>query len=391
VKPAPSRTVTERVQGIDVLRGLCILAVVIHHINLRIRFDKTAFAESFPAASRLLFWSGYYGVIVFFVISGFLITAWSLKRWGILNKVNRRQFYLMRFARIAPCLAGLLVILSILDLSGVPRFVINTQHTSLPRALLAAITFHINWLEAQTGYLPASWDVLWSLSIEEVFYLFFPLLCTLVRSKRALVSLLCAFVVIGPFARTVLTHNAYWADNGYLSCMDGIALGCLAAVLAQKIKFGAKALWALASTGTLLCIFIVVLRGLAVPHVVYKIGLDVTVLELGTALLVITSQQRAERTNVTGHWSTAPLRWFGRNSYEVYLTHMFVIWPMVWVLYRLREPLKLAPLCFVVTAVLAGTLGYVVAKFYSEPLNRALRARFMASRRILPVAAATSR
>jgi peptidoglycan/LPS O-acetylase OafA/YrhL len=215
------------------------------------------------------------------------------------------------------------------------------------------------------------------------------LLCTLVRSERALISLLCAFVVIGPFARTVLTHNAYWADNGYLSCMDGIALGCLAAVLAHRIKFGDKALWAFGAAGTILCIFIVVLRGLAVPHVVYRIGLDVTVLELGTALLVIASQQSTQRAGAVGHWSTAPLRWFGRNSYEVYLTHMFVIWPMVWILYRLREPLKLAPLCFVVTAVLAGMLGYVVAKFYSEPLNRALRVRFMPRQAVASVQAAS--
>src|SRR5947209_3713299 len=163
-----------RVPGIDVLRGLCIIAVVLHHINLRIHFRDSSLGHWIgPAANRVLFWSGYYGVRVFFVISGFLITTWSLKRWGGLRQISLRKFYRMRFARIIPCLVGLLVLLSILDRAGTPFFTINTQHTSLGRALLAAFTFHINWLEARTGYLPAAWDVLWSLSVEEVFYIFF--------------------------------------------------------------------------------------------------------------------------------------------------------------------------------------------------------------------------
>jgi peptidoglycan/LPS O-acetylase OafA/YrhL len=380
-----------RVPGIDVLRGLCIIAVVLHHINLRIHFRDSAVGHWIsPAANRVLFWNGYYGVRVFFVISGFLITTWSLKRWGSLSQINRRQFYLMRFARIIPCLVGLLLVLSILDRAGIQQFTVNTQHTSLWRALLAALTFHINWLEARTGYLPANWDVLWSLSVEEVFYIFFPLLCILVRKQALLIALLCCLIVVGPYAR-VHTQNELWSDYGYLSCMDGIAFGCLAAMLCAKIKFTVKANLALGLCGCFLCIFIALLRGPAAHLGLYKIGLDVTTLQIGTALLLIALQQRFERQttrqdpgpNATRGvlsktmWNfTAPLRWYGQTSYEVYLTHMLVVWPTVILFLRFHQSINMAPLWFLAATGLAGLLGYAVARFYSEPLNRRIRTRF---------------
>ena len=376
-----------RVAGIDLLRGLCIVAVVVHHINLRIHFRDSSLGQLIgPAANRVLFWNGYYGVRMFFVISGFLITAWSLKRWGKLNQLNLRQFYRMRFARIMPCLAGLLLVLILLDRLGVPRFVVNTQHTSLLRASIAALGFHVNWLEAKTGYLPASWDVLWSLSVEEVFYILFPLLCILLRKQALLIGTLLCFVLVGPFAR-VHTQNELWSDYGYLSCMDGIAFGCLAAMVAAKIRFSNKPNLGFRISGVVLCILITVFRGIAARLAFYKAGLDVTILEIGSALLLIALQQKAESQPTSDevgtirlkgvtealYRSTAFLRWFGRNSYEVYLTHMFAVWPMVGLFFYFHQSIHRAPLWFLATLALAGELGYLVARFYSEPLNQRLR------------------
>ena len=376
-----------RVAGIDLLRGLCIVAVVVHHINLRIHFRDSSLGQLIgPAANRVLFWNGYYGVRMFFVISGFLITAWSLKRWGKLSQLNLRQFYRMRFARIMPCLAGLLLVLILLDRLGVPRFVVNTQHTSLLRASIAALGFHVNWLEAKTGYLPASWDVLWSLSVEEVFYILFPLLCILLRKQALLIGTLLCFVLVGPFAR-VHTQNELWSDYGYLSCMDGIAFGCLAAMVAAKIRFSNKPNLGFRISGVVLCILITVFRGIAARLAFYKAGLDVTILEIGSALLLIALQQKAESQPTSDevgtirlkgvtealYRSTAFLRWFGRNSYEVYLTHMFAVWPMVGLFFYFHQSIHRAPLWFLATLALAGELGYLVARFYSEPLNQRLR------------------
>jgi peptidoglycan/LPS O-acetylase OafA/YrhL len=402
----------QRVPGIDLLRGLCIVAVVLHHINLRIRFNQSGLGKLLgPAANRVLFWSGYYGVIVFFVISGFLIATWSLKRWGGPRQISRRQFYLMRFARIVPCLIALLAALTLLDRLGLPRYVINTQRTSLPRALLAALTFHINWLEARTGYLPASWDVLWSLSVEEVFYLFFPLLCTLVRKQTLIIGLLCCLLASGPWTR--VHAQGLWADYGYLSCMDGIALGCLAAMAAAKLRLRGKAILALGIAGASLCIFIDVFRMTAFRLGLSRAGLDVSALEMGTALLLIALQLRFEgrvrlenaaaTANSSGgkpafsataqllFRSTAFLRWFGRNSYEVYLTHMFVIWPMLALFQRFGAKIETAVWWFLATTALAGLLGWMVARIYSEPMNRYLRWKLAPGRTTIGAAAAGGR
>ena len=96
-------------------------------------------------------------------------------------------------------------------------------------------------------------------------------------------------------------------------------------------------------------------------------------LSLGTALLVIAFQQRSEVNPVKGHWWTGWLRWFGRNSYEVYLTHMLVIWPTVGIYFRLHQSMNVTPWWFIATTALTGLLGYAVARWYSEPLNQSLR------------------
>jgi peptidoglycan/LPS O-acetylase OafA/YrhL len=372
------------------LRGLCIVAVVLHHINLRIRFNHSIVGQAIgPAANRVLFWSGYYGVRVFFVVSGFLIAGWSLKRWGQLSDLNRRQFYLMRFARIVPCLFGLLALLSIAHLAGVPNFTINTQRTSLWRALLAASTFHVNWLEARHGYLPAAWDVLWSLSVEEAFYVLFPVLCTFARKRIVLIGALLALVVASPFAR-LLTTNELWADYGYFGCMDGVALGCLAAILCSTITFSRRALIAVQISGSILSLFIEVFRGTAARIGVYKVGLDVTVLEIGIALLLISMQHRFENGLSGLRRRSAVLRWFGRNSYEVYLTHMIVVWPSVMLFSHFQINMNAAAVWFLLTIAVAGVVGDSVARFYSEPLNRALRLKFLPPRSVAVVAGADS-
>src|ERR1700734_4471575 len=189
-----------RLDGVDLLRGLAIFFVLMNHVNMRLLGAHVPYTRGLPAQLvSSLVWNGQYGVQIFFVVSGFLITSTTLRRWGSIAEVNVGDFYRLRFARIAPLLLLLLLVLSVLDLAHVTGFVVSATTGGLGRALLAALTFHINLLEARRGYLPPGWDILWSLSVEEMFYLFFPLLCRTFRRVRLLSILLVVFVVLGPF------------------------------------------------------------------------------------------------------------------------------------------------------------------------------------------------
>ena len=357
-----------RIDGIDVLRGLSILTVIILHINLRLRIANT-FGRGWPAfIVSDIGWNGRNGVLVFFAISGFLITTMCLGRWK-LAEISLARFYQLRFARIAPMLLALLCVLSVLHLFRAPYFTIRPQVSTLPRAVFAALTFHINWLEAVHGYLPANWDVLWSLSNEEVFYLAFPLICILTRRRAALIATLCVFVVLGPFARTLLSHNPMWQDNGYLSSMDAIAIGCIAAMLSERMILTARVRSGLLWTGVALAIFVTMCKPLVLRAGIYRTGLDVTLLSIGVALMCLYFTQANQPGRIEGAW----LRWFGRNSYEVYLTHMMIVFPVLAISRRLDPASHWAPVSYLVIILVAGAFGAFIARCFSEPLNKYFR------------------
>jgi len=252
--------------------------------------------------------------------------------------------------------------------------------------LFAALTFHLNWLEAVHGYLPGNWDVLWSLSVEEMFYLFFPLLCiVLLRLRRGtllFVALLLVFAAIGPFARTVWTTNPIWREKTYLGGMDGIALGCLCALATDRFlrrggaKLRMRTLIAIEVIGAAMIFLIFYWPPWGWMRYVGRSGVDGTVLAMGACLVMFGSVLRGW----TGGWLTAPVRWFGRHSYEVYLTHEFVvIWgTMLYVKLR-RGPLSL---WFLGILLLSAPLGWIVARYFSEVMNRMLRGASAPVRRV---------
>ena len=401
--PIINRTMQQRSGVIDVLRGLSIVFVLLNHVNMRLFLAKLSYWQGLPEVLHdALAWNGQNGVQIFFVLSGYLITSTSLRRWGTLSSIRVREFYALRFARIAPLLLVLLAVLSALHFFGTPGFVVGQETGGLGRALLAALTFHINWLEAQRGYLPGSWDILWSLSVEEVFYLGFPLACVLagrlVGRGRLLIVILLGFVVVGPFARTVLTEgDEVWREVSYLGGMDAIAMGCLTALVVPRIAIGAVTRGCLVFIGVVGMGYVLSLSDVAMQ----RVGLDMSLLGLCVCLLVTAAAGRKDvagtADNETGRaagteadtsaarrsswvWALGtPLRWLGRRSYEVYLTHMFVVMSFFAAFKAMAVPGAggaAVNLLFTLVILVSALLGGAVEHYYSEPMNRLVRRRF---------------
>ena len=364
-----------RLDGVDCLRALAIFYVLMNHINMRLIFTNLHYLRGVPkqlAAS--LVWQGQAGVQIFFAVSGFLITATSIRRWKGLSELRVRDFYVLRFARIAPLFLTLLAVLSLLHGLRVNNYVISQKVGGLRAALMAAVTLRVGLLEASRGYLPGNWDILWSLSVEEAFYLGFPLACRFLGRGKWLIVVLVGFVVLGPFGRTVLTHgNETWQEYSYLGGMDAIALGGLTALLVARRSLSRSTLIAFAVIGVAVLVFC-----LGFSREVYALGLDraglgMTLLAVGACLLIAV----AAKTRWRVPRMVSPLLVYGRRSYEVYLTHMFVVFACFdFFMTRTSRSLRLVPVLFGVPILLSGAVGEIVGRVYSEPANRWLRERF---------------
>jgi peptidoglycan/LPS O-acetylase OafA/YrhL len=100
--------------------------------------------------------------------------------------------------------------------------------------------------------------------------------------------------------------------------------------------------------------------------------LDVTVLSCGTAAVLIALSANPTWARVTEHSALSPLRWLGRNSYELYLSHLFVLLPasLLWTRFG-SSPF--IPLFYVSVVLICALLAELLARGFSQPLNQRLR------------------
>jgi len=359
---------------VDLLRCLAIVFVLLNHVNMRLFLAHIPYTRGLPSQLMAsLIWNGQRGVQIFFAVSGFLITSTTLRRWNNFSSRSVRQFYQLRFARIAPLLLLVLVLLSALHAAGFHDYVVEDGTGGLGRALIAALTFHVNVLEASRGYLPGNWDVLWSLSVEEMFYLFFPLLMWLVGRGKPLVTLLLIFVVIGPFARTVWAGgNEVWEEYSYLGGMDAIALGCLTALTLARFNVSKLASRTMGWIGSALLILCLAFTHQMAEWGLASSGVDMTLVAVAACMIIAAAAQT--------RWRSAPvlnpLLSLGRCSYEIYLVHMFAVFAAYRVFVAAGKPMVAVPILFLGVILIAGLLGALVAKRFSEPANRWLRRRW---------------
>jgi peptidoglycan/LPS O-acetylase OafA/YrhL len=357
---------------VDALRGVSILLVMLFHFDMYYHLRTSDLASSFGLGHvvTLITRNGYFGVTMFFVISGFLITSTSLRRSGRLQNISPLNFYWFRFGRIAPCLALVLTTLVALHFSGNPYFKLNTTNYSVVTAVVHVLTFRFNTLLVHFGWNINQWNVLWSLSIEETFYLCFPLVCILIRDARLIAGLCLGVFLAGPFARFHATPMGQ--IYGYFSCFDQIALGCLTAIC-----FPLTRQWFKSSP---YAIFVPIV-GASIVVCAYlwggwqeKIVLAPSFIAMGTALLLIGSECSLPPLLRFLSGGVPLLCSFGRRSYEIYLFHLVVVEFMWIVSADLKFNLAVySPFWLFAFLCIAYSVAYSIFRFWSEPMNYSIR------------------
>jgi len=363
---------------IDMLRGLSILSVLLLHFNLAYRLLKSPIGRFLPQPYMSnLVWNGNYGVTVFFVISGYLITSTSLRRFGSLGGLSAKTFYVFRFARIFPCLVLVLVIITGLAFANIVIFRGDKQ-ISIWLSDLSILTFWHNVMMARFGYFNYCLNVFWSLSVEEVFYIAFPLLCLILRRPRWIVPVWIAAIVAGPVYRSYNSRNEILFLYGYLACFDAIAMGCITAVLARSSRIPrlsslTRGLVQIAALSFMLWIFL-------------RAGIDsvpvwgTSFMALGAAVFLFAEGASQRDAASAGQVSVLdkiilPIRWLGRHSYELYLFHIVLLAGMLACLSPKTVPAAAKPLWLLFFLAISALTAWVIAHSCSEPMNYGLRER----------------
>ena len=220
IKAIPPILETSHFPSLDGLRGIAILMVVFYHLNL----------SSNPYYTIIL--NGKLGVLIFFVLSGFLITTLCIKEKVTTNDISLKGFYIRRALRIFP--VAYLYIFVVIVLNYI--FKLNISYVSI----LAAAFYLMNLSSIFRKYF-FSWETghFWSLSVEEQFYLIVPVILKKNFKVYLLVILFIVFVLpvflCLQYLFPVLNNNmVLYVFTHYLIKFQAIAVGCLLSVLTFK-------------------------------------------------------------------------------------------------------------------------------------------------------------
>jgi peptidoglycan/LPS O-acetylase OafA/YrhL len=305
------------VPALDGLRALAVMLVIAFHYT------------SAPLG-------GPYGVDLFFVLSGFLITTLLLEERGARGSVDLTGFYLRRARRLFPALAAMLVAYLV-------------YNAVLGRDALATVADHGlyfgNIYFVVTHGADNGLGHLWSLAEEEQFYLVWPpLLLLLTRARRPLYWVVALLLCLLAYRGFLILHGAsmtrlYRAPDAH---SEGLVLGAVLAFMRREGFVAGE--WA----GKLGIV-------LVVPPIVagiWSVGLPT--FELGAFFLIAAA---IGETEIAGWLSAKPLVWIGTLSYSLYLWHE----PVVWAFHRRDRLIALA---------LSVALAWLSYRYVEQPLRR---------------------
>ena len=322
---------------------------------------------------------GFLGVDVFFVLSGTVITLLLLREFEHSRRIRFGRFYINRLARLWPALLAVcvVVVLAIRVFPGPPWDVVRSAIASAFYLSDVAVAFHSAAFSSG-----AAFGHMWSLAVEEQFYLVWPLLFVLLMralGHRGTIIATAVLMLLPSVLRLALWDDGRGLDRIYNmpdTRADELLAGCLLALTLSLLRGGAPSVrrvlsWAIWPASLLLVALMVVLRG---PEVggAHAPELQWTVGQLGIAVLaalLIGGLAVTPRHPVSRVLGSRWLSWPGRHlSYGFYLWHI----PVLVVLGQtgLRVTLQLA-IAFVVTA----TLAFLSSRFLEEPVRRAVRKR----------------
>ena len=296
-----------RIASLDGFRAISILMVLYGHLSGTRWFPVSLEAYDHTAGDL-----AHLGVLVFFVISGFLITSLLMSEREKTGTISLKRFYLRRVLRIFPAFYALIFALIAANLIG---WISLSGHD-----FAYALTYTVNYDPS------SSWNIghLWSLSIEEQFYLLWPLTLLALRQRRALIVAIAA-IFIGPLVRAVILEWTFHVNphtplahmSIFPAMFDYLATGCALALLRPWLLTQA---WYLRLTGSRwlvlavpLVFFINRLSGYTLVEL-----LGSPVMNVCIALLIESSTRHAD--SLAGRFlNWKPIAFLGMLSYSLYL------------------------------------------------------------------------
>ncbi|MHA7303585.1 acyltransferase family protein [Pseudarthrobacter sp. MDT1-22] len=304
-----------RVLGLDGLRGLAILLVIVSHF-----FGETLNVSGL--LHTLTRPAGGIGVELFFVLSGFLITTIIVREQLKSGTIDLKKFYIRRSLRIWPAFYTFIGVMAVLAVTGV------LDVTSWE--LIASGLFIWDYAP---GVHSLALTHTWSIAIEEQFYLIWPAIALWLKPKKALWVCLAGLAIV-PFLRVATyfvvdqkARETIWQMLHVRA--DSLLMGCLLAlVLALRPEVWVKIQRVIVKFRlVLLAVPVLVGSGLLAPLVggAWQMTVGYSIENLALAVLIIAVMTEGHPLNVIMSWR--PLVWVGTISFSLYLWQQLFLVP----------------------------------------------------------------